>query len=54
MKIAIKDMFLKQMLNIIKGFKVFIMTYFYQKECKLKNATGLYAICMIKATILYT
>ena len=31
-----KDIYLKQMLNILKGFKIFTIIYrFYQKEWKL-------------------
>ena len=40
---VVQDLFLNQMLNIVKGFKIFIMIYhLYQKEQKLKNATSLY------------
>ena len=53
MKKVKKDIYLKQMLNILKGFKTFTMIcHLYQKKWKLKNATKLYAIFMIK-TILF-
>ena len=42
------------MLSILKGFTIFTMIdHFYQKEWKLKNATSLYAVCTIKATMLH-
>ena len=55
MKKVIKDIYLKLMLSILKGFVFITMIYpFYQKECKLKNEISLDAICMIKTTMLYT
>ena len=41
--------FLKQPLNILRGFQFFIVIYhFYLKESRLKNSKSLYTICMIK------
>ena len=55
MKTVIKDLFLKYMLNTLKDFTIFIFIYHsYQKELKLINAISLYAICMIKMTMLFT
>ena len=49
MTIVIKDIFLKQMLNILKIYLICIAVYHsYQKERKLKDAISLYAICLIK------
>ena len=53
-KIAMKDIFLMQTLNILKGFKIFIVIYyFYLNKWKLKNAINFYAISLIKTITLY-
>ena len=52
MKIVIKDIFLKLILNIRKNCAFCIVIYhFCLKERKLINAASLYAICMIKNVI---
>ena len=51
-KIAMKDVSLKQILNILKGFLT--IYHFYQKELKLKNALSLFVICMTKTNMLST
>ena len=49
MKIAIKDMFFKQILNILKNYLIYTVIYhIYQKEEKLINTINSYAICMTK------
>ena len=49
MKIVIKDLFLKQMLNIQKMFLIFMVNFHFQlTEKKSKNAKSLFFTCMIK------
>ena len=49
MKTVIKEICLKQMLNILKFYIICIAIYYsYHKERKLENAITLYAICIIK------
>ena len=54
-KIVIRDIFLKQMLNIQKFFLIFIVIFhFYLNEAKLKNAISLFAAHMRKKKMLFT
>ena len=55
MKIVIRDIFLKKMLNIQKFFLIFIVIFhFYLNEAKLKNAISLFAAHMRKKKMLLT
>ena len=55
MKIVTKDIFLKQMQVILKTDMIYTVIYrFYQKKLKSINVINLYAICMIKRTMLPT
>ena len=50
-----KGYFLKQMLNALKHFIIFIVIFYsYQKEWKQINSISLYASCMTKITMLST
>ena len=54
MKVVIKDIFSKSMLNILKTYMICIVIYHsYKRELKLINAISLYAISMIKITMLF-
>ena len=51
-KIVLKDMFLKKMLNILKIYVVCIVIYLsYQRDQKFINAISLSAICMIEKNL---
>ena len=55
MKTVIRDIFLKQMLNIQNNYLIFIVIYhFYPKEIKLKNVINLLVTYMTKKTMLFT
>ena len=55
MKTVIRDIFLKQMLNIKKNYLIFIVIYqFYLKEIKLKNVISLFVTYMTRKTMLFT
>ena len=55
MKTVIRDIFLKEMLNIQKIDFIFIIIYhFYMKKRKLKNIISLFVTFMTKKTMLFT
>ena len=55
MKIVIRDVFLKQMLNTQKLYLIFIVIYhFYPNKIKLKNVISLFVTYMTKKTMLFT
>ena len=54
MKIVIRDVFLKQMLNTQKLYLIFIVIYhFYPNKIKLKNVISLFVTYMTKKTMLF-
>ena len=54
-KIVIRDILLKQMLNIQKNYLICIVIYHFQlKERKLKNVISFFVAYMIKKTMLFT
>ena len=54
MKIVMRDIFLKQMLNILKNYLIFIKIFhFYQKEKKLINVKSLFVVQKAKKNMLF-